>query len=317
MDGSAAVVVMGDGENSSFSHRSAAYHAVNPDAAAAPIPPHMNNSLPKIHFWPNFMTAGNLFCGFFAILHLLDKPPAGEYRTYFIAIGLILVACVFDMLDGLVARAIGEDSPFGREFDSLADIVSFGVAPALLVHHVVLDDFDNDRLGWFIAFFYLLCGAMRLARFNCVAAAAALPSTSPEQKTKSKDFTGCPIPAAAGVVASLTLLLLEFQQNEREIGSWKYTLPPLMILLSWLMFSKLKYPSLKGLNWKTKRTFPWFFAAVGVAALVAYKPMIMPAVLFVGYLFYGLARPWISRRWRREIEEDPDEEPSDEEEGIA
>ena len=272
----------------------------------------MNNDLPKIHFWPNFMTAGNLFCGFFAILHLLAKPPPGEHRNYFIAIGLILGACVFDMLDGLVARAIGEDSPFGREFDSLADIVSFGVAPALLVHHVVLDDFNNDRLGWFIAFFYLLCGAMRLARFNCVAAAA-----TDDSKPKSRDFTGCPIPAAAGVVSSITLLLLEFQQNDREIGHWKYTLPPLMMLLSWLMFSKIKYPSLKGLNWKTKRTFPWFFAAVGVVALVAYKPMIMPAVLFVGYLFYGLARPWISRRWRREIEDDPDDEMGDGEEAIS
>lgn len=266
----------------------------------------MNNDLPKIHFWPNFMTAGNLFCGFFAIMHLLSKPPAGSHENYYIAIVLILGACVFDMFDGLVARAIGEDSPFGREFDSLADIVSFGVAPALLVHHVVLDDFDNDKFGWFIAFFYLLCGAMRLARFNCVAATGV--------KSKSSDFTGCPIPAAAGVISSITLLLLEFNENSREIGRWKYILPPLMILLSWLMFSKIKYPSLKGLNWKTKRTFEWFIAAMGVVALVAYKPRVMMAVIFVGYLFYGLVRPWVSRKWRREIEEDPDEVDATEEE---
>lgn len=269
----------------------------------------MNNDLPKIHFWPNFMTAGNLFCGFFAILNLINKPPAGQHQTYYIAIALILGACLFDMLDGRIARAIGEESPFGREFDSLADIVSFGVAPALLVHHVVLDEIDNDKFGWFIAFFYLLCGAMRLARFNCLAITGG--------STSSRDFTGCPIPAAAGVISSITLLLLEIYEKEKEIGWWKYALVALMLLLSWLMFSQIRYPSFKGLTWRTKRSFPWFFAAIGLVALVIYKPRVMLAVLFVGYLFYGLVRPWISRRWRRELEEDPDEAPPGEEDEEA
>ena len=268
----------------------------------------MKDDLPKIHFWPNFMTAGNLFCGFYAMLLLLKEPTQAQAQT---AIFFILGACLFDMLDGRIARAIGEESPFGREFDSLADIVSFGVAPALLMHHVVLDSLDNDRAGWFIAYFYILCGAIRLARFNCLAAAPG--------KKVSRDFTGCPIPAAAGVISSVTLLLLdEKAKSFFELGMWKWTLPGLMVLLSWLMVSKLRYPSFKGLSWKTKRTIPWFFGAIFVVALIIYKPRIMPAVIFVGYLFYGLVRPWVKREWQREIEEDPDEpEDSEDEANVA
>ncbi len=263
----------------------------------------MKDDLPKIHFWPNFMTAGNLFCGFYAMLLLLKEPTQAQAQT---AIFLILGACLFDMLDGRIARAIGEESPFGREFDSLADIVSFGVAPALLMHHVVLDSLDSERAGWFIAFFYLLCGAIRLARFNCLAQVAT--------GKPSRDFTGCPIPAAAGVISSVTLLLLDPKaKNFLELSAWKWSLPALMVLLSFLMVSKRRYPSFKGLSWRTKRTIPWFFAAIFLVVLVLYKPYIMPAVLFVGYLFYGLIRPWVKREWRREIEEDPDEpEESDE-----
>lgn len=240
------------------------------------------------------------------MLHLLQPPTTGDA---ILVIGLILGACLFDMLDGRIARAIGEESPFGREFDSLADIVSFGVAPALLMHHVVLDSMDSERAGWFIAFFYVLCGAIRLARFNCL---AQIASGKP-----SRDFTGCPIPAAAGVIASVTLLLLDPKAKDLlELGNWKWTLPGLMVLLSFLMVSKRRYPSFKGLSWKTKRTIPWFFAAIFVVVLILYKPYIMPAVIFVGYLFYGLVRPWVKREWRREIEEDPDE-PEDPDEEVS
>ncbi len=184
----------------------------------------MKDDLPKIHFWPNLMTAGNLFCGFTAMRLLVTNP--GEHSTALTAIWLILGACLFDMLDGRIARAIGEESPFGREFDSLADIVSFGVAPALLMHYMVLDAVVTDGAGWFIAFFYVLCGAIRLARFNCL---AAMASGKP-----SRDFTGCPIPAAAGVIASVTLLFIDPNPKARDLifdGWWKWTLPALMVLL--------------------------------------------------------------------------------------
>ena len=103
---------------------------------------------------PNLMTAGNLFCGFLALTHIVESDPAREDFNQIIvkALLLILLACFFDLLDGRVARMGGLESPFGREFDSIADIVSFGVAPAFLVHKVVLKDVfvNHQEIGWFI-----------------------------------------------------------------------------------------------------------------------------------------------------------------------
>lgn len=274
----------------------------------------------KIYLWPNLMTAGNLCCGFFAILQIFEGMRGGGSEHYYQAIMLILGACIFDGLDGRVARISGGESPFGREFDSIADIVSFGVAPALLVHDVVLKDLPEnlENVGWLISFVYLLCGAMRLARFNCVAA--------DDQGSGSKDFQGFPIPAAAGVIGSLTLLLLELEKMDREPGKWTVLLPFLMILLSFLMFSNWSYPSFKALNWKAKRSFAWVFVAALVLVLTVMYKWFMPAVLFVSYLLYGLVRPWLSNRWRKEIEEDgfdshdePDDEAAEDaaEDGVA
>ncbi len=271
---------------------------------------------PKIYLWPNLMTAGNLFCGFCAIMNILtywmEEPKPQTFEHYYWAIGLILGACLFDALDGRIARMVGEESPFGREFDSLADTVSFGVAPALLVHDVVLKEMSGDRIGWFISFFYLLCGTMRLARFNCTAAATsnaiAAGVSVPVGGSASKDFQGCPIPAAAGVISSLTLLLLDIYEKDHQIGAWKYALVVVMVILSLLMFSSVPYPSFKGLGWKAKRSFPWVLGAMLVLMLVVWKPKIMFPTLFLSYLFYGLVRPWVSRRWIKEIEEDEDDE---------
>jgi len=243
------------------------------------------------------MTAGNLFCGFVATIQVFQgiADPAGPHSRYYAAIGLILGACVFDLLDGRVARMSNQISAFGREFDSLADIVSFGIAPALLVYDIVLDGIP-ERIGWLIAFAYLLCGAMRLARFNCIAAARG--------GSASGDFIGLPIPMAAGVISTLTLLLLWLDEGEKEIGRWKFVLPALMLLLSYLMFSTIRYPSFKAINWRTRRSMP----AVGVAILVLVMTVMnwewMPALLFVAYMVYGLARPWVSRRMRAEIEQE-------------
>ena len=110
-----------------------------------------------------------------------------------LALGFILLACIFDLLDGRLARMGGVESAFGREFDSLADLISFGAAPAFLVHRVVLRDVfaKTPEIGWFIASIYLICGALRLARFNCL---AAMPGGS-----GGKEFLGFPIPSAAGL----------------------------------------------------------------------------------------------------------------------
>ncbi len=261
---------------------------------------------PRIYVLPNLMTAGNLLCGFMAILHIVGKFQTDDDHTrYLWAIGLILAACVFDLLDGRLARLSGQSSDFGREFDSLADIVSFGIAPALLVHDIVLAEFEQPDsstrgLGWLIACVYLVCGAMRLARFNCL---AAMPQ---KEKKASTSFRGCPIPAAAGVIVSLTLMLSWMDGANREIGRWKYALPFLMLLLSYLMVSNLEYPSFKSLNLRARRSFHWVLISIIVLALTVAYWQWMPSVLFVSYLLYGLIRPWISRKWRHEIEDGPD-----------
>ncbi len=288
---------------------------------------------PRIYLLPNLMTAGNLFCGFAATLKIITGTligvPAGQLGDgvwspgavdqFHAAIWFILGACVFDVLDGRVARLGGADSPFGREFDSLADIVSFGVAPALLVYKIVLYEFP--RPGLMIAFLYLACGALRLARFNCIAAASDADNgaqASPAEK--GKPFKGIPIPAAAGVIASLTELLLWFDEGRRTLGAWKYALPPLLLFLSYMMFSQYRYPSFKAINWRTQRTLPALLVIFGLMVLTAIFYQWMPAVIFLSYLMYGFLRPWLSLSWRRSIEEELGEEPdaaSEEEAGGA
>ena len=238
---------------------------------------------PKVYLLPNLMTAGNLFCGFAAVLSILEGalqqktgfPSSGYYHR---AILFILGAFLFDLLDGRVASLGGFESPFGREFDSLADMISFGVAPALLVFQIVLAEFD--RAGWMVAFVYLACGALRLARFNCVAAEA--------KEGGSTDFQGFPIPAAAGLTVSLTLMMLWFQEGDVRIGPWKYALPILMLFLSFMMFSRVSYPSFKTINWRMEHSLTRFLVVIVIIVFTLMNWQWMPAVLFSGYLIYGL-----------------------------
>ena len=261
--------------------------------------------LPKVYLLPNLMTAGNLFCGFMAVLQIIEgtlRQSTGHeewVQRYTASLSFILGAFIFDLLDGRLARLGGRESPFGREFDSLADVISFGIAPALLVYKIVLAEFPI-RLGWLIAFFYLLCGALRLARFNVVAAR--------DPGAPKGESIGFPIPAAAGVIASITLLLLHFHASEHQMGVWKFSLPVLMIFLSCMMFSKVRYPSFKMIDWGTRRSLPRFIATFFVIALIFTYWRWMLSVLFIGYLLYGFLRPRLSLRLRREIEEEEIEE---------
>jgi CDP-diacylglycerol--serine O-phosphatidyltransferase len=271
----------------------------------------MNEHPSKIYLLPNLMTAGNLFCGFTATLKILEgallqsSEAVAANERFHEAIWFILGAFVFDFLDGRLARLGGHDSAFGREFDSLADIVSFGVAPALLVYRIVLQEFRTAC--WIIALVYLLCGALRLARFNTAAS-----QEKHSANHSGKDFTGFPIPAAAGLIASITLFMLWLTEGEHQLGKWKFGLPPLLIFLSFMMFSRFQYPSFKAINWKTKKSIPRFLAIVLVLVLTGLYYQWMPAVLFLAYLLYGFLRPWLSHEWRREIEEEIGEEGSDE-----
>ena len=262
----------------------------------------MKTKEPKIYLLPNLMTAGNLFCGFAAVLRIIEaslRVSNGEPATevYHQAILFILGACLFDLLDGRLARLGGHESAFGREFDSLADVISFGIAPALLVYQIVLKDFSHS--GWIIAFFYLLCGAMRLARFNCYAA---------ESPRADKDFDGFPIPAAAGLIASLTLFMLWLEEGERSIGRWKFGLPFLMVFLSLMMFSRVKYPSFKAVNWRTQRSIPRFLLIILILVFSAMNFEWMPPLLFTLYLLYGFVRPFVSKALRHKLEDEEEEE---------
>ncbi len=255
----------------------------------------MNEQPSKIYLLPNLMTAGNLFCGFTATLKILEGA--------LLQASIVLGAFVFDFLDGRIARLGGHETPFGREFDSLADIVSFGLAPALMVYRVVLQEFP--RACWIIAFIYLMCGALRLARFN----SAPVKNDGANQQDT---FTGFPIPAAAGLIASITLFLLWLAEGEHHLGNWRFVLPPLLLFLSFMMFSRFQYPSFKAVNWKTKKSIPRFLVIILVLIFTVLNYEWMPAVLFLAYLLYGFLRPWLSRDWRREIEEEIGEESSEE-----
>ncbi len=263
----------------------------------------------KIYFLPNLMTAGNLFCGFLALTKIVEADPESDnfIPAIHYALFLILLACIFDLLDGRVARMGGHESPFGREFDSLADIISFGAAPAFLVHRIVLANVfvERPQIGWFIASIYLICGAFRLARFNCLAAM--------NTHSSNKEFLGFPIPAAAGLVASLTLLLLWVEEKGFTQSRWRYLLPVILVFLSAMMVSEVKYPSFKSLDFRAKRSFLKMLIIVLCVGffLILWEnvlPFLAP-LLFTAYLLYGFIRPHISRAMRREIEEE-DEDPN-------
>lgn len=262
----------------------------------------------KIYFLPNLLTAGNLFCGFVALTKIVEADFGSGDFFYQIKVGLgfILLACIFDLFDGRVARMGGVESPFGREFDSLADLISFGAAPAFLVHRVVLRDLfpGHPEIGWFIASIYLICGAFRLARFNCLAA----------ETSGTKDFLGFPIPSAAGLVASLTLLIIQLNEKDRTLGHWGYLLPVVLIFLSAMMVSTVRYPSFKSLGLRSTSTFTKaIIAALCIGVLVVLRNVILVYVLpafFTLYLVYGFIRPRISRSMRREIEEEDEDDNS-------
>jgi CDP-diacylglycerol---serine O-phosphatidyltransferase len=265
----------------------------------------------KIFFLPNLLTAGNLFCGFVALTKIVEADiSSGNFTEIKLAMAFILAACVFDLFDGRVARMVGADSPFGREFDSLADLISFGAAPAFLVHRIVLKDvfIQYAEIGWFIASIYLVCGAFRLARFNCL---AAMPGGG------SKEFLGFPIPSAAALVTSLTLFMIwlneiGWMEGRFNHSKWRYLLPVLMLFLSWMMVSKVKYPSFKLLNLRTTRSFPGMLGAILLlGAIVVSKGKVLMFILplfFTAYLIYGFIRPRLSRQTRRDIIEEDDDE---------
>lgn len=253
----------------------------------------------RIYFLPNLMTAGNLFCGFVAVIMCIQANYAmRDSNTITLeasglftkAVWLIFGAMAFDALDGRLARMGGKESLFGAEFDSLADIVSFGLAPALMVFFLILSPTQGyphfREIGWLLGFIYLLCAAIRLARFNVI----THPLLQKPGMHSNKDFVGLPVPAAAGTVAALVLFLLNLAKHERELQRWALALPVLMLLIAFLMVSQVRYPSGKQIDFqtKTKLTTLILYVVAG-AAIVVYKEFGM-LVCCLGYIFFGLTR---------------------------
>ena len=270
---------------------------------------------PKIPILPNMLTAGNLLCGFFAILTIFKgmaytdgTPEAFDY--YQKATYLIFAACIFDLLDGRVARMCKADGPFGREFDSIADVVSFGIAPAMLLARAVLFDLP-DAFGMGIAVLYLLCASLRLARFNCMAA-------EPKKPNQSMDFVGLPVPMAAGAVVSTMYLVIDVTSHHNlEIAEpWQYVMGGTMAVVSLLMMSRVIYPSFKHVNFEKKGTITAILLVAAAICAFICLPWIAPAIIFLCYLLYGLLlRPFLTRRMRRiiEVKDEEEDEDADEE----
>lgn len=212
---------------------------------------------------PTLFTVGNLFCGYLSIWCSIR----GTFET---AALLIILAAVLDMLDGRVARLMNSASEFGEEYDSLADLVSFGVAPAVLAYSWGLSDFD--RIGWLVSFLFVVCGSMRLARFNIQT-----------HVTDKRYFIGLPIPAAAGTVSALVLAT-----PERLVDRvWMTGLLVLTILLSYLMISTIRYRSFKDIDLRRKRP-AWILPVIAlVFAVIAFRPSLSLLAIALVFVLSG------------------------------
>lgn len=219
-----------------------------------------------IYILPNLFTSMNLFCGYYSIL-------ASVQTRFTEAAVAILIGTVFDLLDGKIARATNTTSKFGVEYDSLADLVTFGLAPALLMVLWTLE--PMGRLGWLAGFLFMTCGALRLARFNT-------------SVSSSPDFEGLPIPAAAAMAVSTVLF---FSRLSIDPEPYRLVILVMMFGLSFCMVSSFCYKSLKKVSLSKKLTFNKLVGMILVFVAVATEPWIL---LFGIFLLYVLSGPFVS-----------------------
>ncbi len=240
------------------------------------------NSSPKIprnrhiYLLPNLLTTCGLFAGFYAIL----AAAGGRFEAACIA---IFIAAVFDGVDGRVARLTGTSSEFGVQYDSLADLVSFGMAPSLVMYHWALSTMKLDgtlfgKVGWAVAFLYAACAALRLARFNTQVGSV-----------DKRWFIGLNSPSSAGLMVSFVWAMNEFGWNGQEL---RYFAMALTIICALLMVSRFRYTSFKGSGQSKEREdrVPFVMALVVVAVLVALF-IDPPRVLLFMATSYALSGP--------------------------
>jgi len=225
-----------------------------------------------IYLLPSVLTTFGMFAGFYSIISSIN----GDFTIAAIS---ILIAMFWDTLDGRVARLTNTQSAFGAEYDSLADLVSFGLAPALLVYQWTL--YELGRFGWLAAFVYLACAALRLARFNTQVGIA-----------DKRYFQGLPSPAAAGVIASMIWLKIwTFASFDSDVISLGYYLGAgITILCGLLMVSNIRYYSFKEFDSK-KASFRFLLIVILSLIILVSKPNI---ILFTGFFVYLLSGPIIT-----------------------
>lgn len=226
-----------------------------------------------IYLLPNLVTSGALFAGFYAIVAAMNN----DFVSAAIA---IVVAGILDGLDGAVARMTHTQSRFGAEYDSLSDCVAFGVAPALVSYAWALTNLG--KLGWALAFVYVACAALRLARFNVQAASSA-----------DKRFVGMPSPAAAGIVATMVWF---FARDGVDGGQWVWLAAVVTTGAGLLMVSNVAYQSFKALDFKSRVPFIVLIMMIVIIAIIVINP---PTVLFTIGIIYAVTGPflhWFSKR---------------------
>ncbi len=227
-----------------------------------------------VYLLPNLITSASLFGGFYAIIASLD----GNYEYAAIA---ILISGILDGLDGRVARLTGSSSKFGVEYDSLADVIAFGLAPGVLIFTWALRPFG--RYGWLAAFLYVVCGALRLARFN-------VQITTVE----SKRFNGLPIPAGAALVASTVLMFFYIGRGEEMVRH--ITVLVMVYALAFLMISNVHYYSFKEFNLSQRMPFRFLVGLIFLLIVVAANPPLMLFILTFGYVVSGPITTLVDRR---------------------
>ncbi|MEQ1664095.1 MAG: CDP-diacylglycerol--serine O-phosphatidyltransferase [Bdellovibrionales bacterium] len=217
----------------------------------------------NIYVLPNLLTIMNMFFGYYAIIHSI----MGEYVLSSYA---IVAAAVFDMLDGRVARMTRSTSEFGAQLDSLSDLVSFCVAPGILLYLWSLQ--PMGRVGWLVSFFFVACGALRLARFNVQ-----------KSVVSSAFFQGLPTPMAAGIVASSVLAFNDLQWE----ASGSMILLSMTAMLAIVMVSTFRYRSFKDIDFKHRLPFRYLVFGVFLVAVIAMRPEVMLFVTFMTYAVLG------------------------------
>jgi len=230
----------------------------------------MGNSVRKvrmkkgIYLLPNLFTSASLFCGFYSMI--------ASFKEHFVPASIaVLVSVIFDGLDGRVARLTNTTSKFGAEYDSLADVIAFGVAPALLAYSWSLSIYG--KWGWIVAFLFVLCGALRLARYNIQIGII-----------ESKVFNGLPIPAAASVIATMVIF---FDYVGAEGKFHNLFIMVFVIIISLLMVSSVKYYSFKDMSLLARKPFTIFFWSTILLIIIVAEPEIMFFVIFLGYALSG------------------------------